>query len=115
MDGRSRRLDGGAEFCISVCMRKMNLLLSCLLLAPVGAGAEDLTESTSLEITRSWAQEPGGWTYQMLLSVPDSMPAGGYPVCIVLHGANVPPRTPGKTLRNCEQESTKTIWPLTVY
>ncbi|MEC7352427.1 MAG: hypothetical protein VYD99_04810, partial [Planctomycetota bacterium] len=54
-------------------------------------GAEDLTESTSLEITRAWEQEPGGWTYQMLLSVPDSMPAGGYPVCIVLHGANVPP------------------------
>lgn len=84
-------MDGEPGFCIYGCMRTMTCLLSCLLLAPVGAGAEDLTESTSLEITRTWEQEPGGWTYQMLLSVPDSMPAGGYPVCIVLHGANVPP------------------------
>ena len=72
-------------------MRKMMLLLTCLILASADARAEDLTESTSLEITRTWEQEPVGWTYEMLLNVPDSMPAGGFPVCIVLHGANVPP------------------------
>ena len=74
-------------------MRKMIPLLACLILVSANLRAEDpelLTSSTSLDITRSWDQQPTGWTYEMLLSVPESMPTGGYPVCIVLHGANVP-------------------------
>lgn len=63
-------------------------VLSFLCIGPaMSARAEDLTESTQIEITRSWAQEPGGWTYPMTIATPKgSMPEGGHPVCILLHG-----------------------------
>ena len=61
------------------------LLLSVLAYTPVQA--QELTDSTSIEITRSWEQEPGGWTYPMHVRVPDGPPPqGGFPVCILLHG-----------------------------
>ena len=49
--------------------------------------AEDITNATEIEITKSWTQEPGGWTYPIRVHVPDEMPTGGYPVCVLLHGA----------------------------
>ena len=51
------------------------------------ASAEDLTDNTDIDISRSWSQEPGGWTYPMSIRMPDvEAPGGGYPVCILLHG-----------------------------
>ena len=51
------------------------------------ASAEDLTDTTDINITRSWSQQPGGWTYPMSIRMPNAeAPAGGYPVCILLHG-----------------------------
>ncbi len=51
------------------------------------AEAQSLTNGTQIEITESWSQEPGGWTYPMSISVPDGpAPDGGHPVCILLHG-----------------------------
>ena len=48
---------------------------------------ESLENNTSIEITQSWPQEPAGWTYPIAVSVPDGeVPAGGFPVCILLHG-----------------------------
>ena len=61
-------------------------ILALLLLA-APASADDLGNDTSIQITRTWSQEPGGWTYPMAIRVPDGeAPARGHPVCIVLHG-----------------------------
>ncbi|MCP4833728.1 MAG: hypothetical protein GY895_03095 [Phycisphaera sp.] len=49
--------------------------------------ADDLADDTTIEITRSWSQQPGGWTYPMAIRVPSTpAPEGGFPVCILLHG-----------------------------
>ncbi len=46
-----------------------------------------LTNATDLDITKSWSQQPQGWTYQMSIRVPaGEVPPGGFPVCILLHG-----------------------------
>ena len=46
-----------------------------------------LTSSSDIEITKSWTEEPDGYTYPMTISVPtDTMPSDGFPVCILLHG-----------------------------
>jgi len=51
------------------------------------AGADELTNATEIAITKSWSQEPGGWTYPMSILVPTGeAPTGGFPVCILLHG-----------------------------
>lgn len=51
------------------------------------ASADDLTNDTAIEITRTWSQEPTGWTYPMAIRVPEGpAPEGGFPVCILLHG-----------------------------
>ena len=63
-------------------------ILPCLVLASATtASAEDLTNATTIEITKSWSQEPDGWTYPMAVWVPEGPePQGGWPVCILLHG-----------------------------
>lgn len=49
--------------------------------------AQTLSNTTSIEITKTWSQEPSGWTYPIMINLPtESMPADGYPVAIVLHG-----------------------------
>ncbi|MCH2154142.1 MAG: hypothetical protein MK089_12450 [Phycisphaerales bacterium] len=49
--------------------------------------AEDLSNNTAIDIEKSWSQEPSGWTYPMAISVPNAEePAGGWPICILLHG-----------------------------
>ncbi len=49
--------------------------------------AQTLTNSTSINITKTWSQEPSGWTYPIMILLPTTpIPAGGYPVAIVLHG-----------------------------
>ena len=62
------------------------LLFSAVLGLP--ATGEDLDDSTQIDITRSWSQEPGGWSWPIDISVPDTMPEGGFPVCVLLHGAD---------------------------
>ena len=50
--------------------------------------ADDLTDSTEINITKSWSQEPSGWTYPIDISVPDvDVTENGLPVCILLHGS----------------------------
>lgn len=61
--------------------------LVLLLLIPFFTVAQELTESTNLDITLSWSQVPDGYTYPVYISVPDgTAPTEGYPVCITLHG-----------------------------
>ena len=61
----------------------------CILTA--SARAQTLTQDTLIEITATWTQQPEGWTYPISIDVPDEMPKGGFPVCILLHGANNEP------------------------
>ncbi len=52
-----------------------------------GATAEVLSNSSEIEIEKSWSQEPNGWAYPMDIRVPSGVvPTGGFPVCILLHG-----------------------------
>ena len=52
-----------------------------------GAAAEVLSNSSEIEIEKSWSQQPNGWTYPMDIRVPSGeVPLGGFPVCILLHG-----------------------------
>ena len=57
-------------------------VLPCLVLASATtASAADLTNTTNIEITKSWSQEPNGWTYPMAISLPNGEePQGGWPV-----------------------------------
>ena len=51
------------------------------------ADAQDLSNSTEITITKTWSQEPDGWTYPIFINVPEGNPPfGGFPVCILLHG-----------------------------
>ncbi|MBG79785.1 MAG: hypothetical protein CMJ39_03620 [Phycisphaerae bacterium] len=67
--------------------------------------AADLSNNTDLSIEKSWSQEPSGWTYEVAVDVPDGPPpAGGFPVCILLHGngGNGPGMIPGfRNLLEC--------------
>ena len=71
-------------------IKRMSYLLAlpCLILASATtASAENLTNATSIEISKSWSQETSGWIYPMAIWVPDGPePQGGWPVCILLHG-----------------------------
>ena len=68
-------------------MKHVSLLMVIPAALGLHAHAEDLANSTEIEITRSWSQEPGGWTYPMSIHVPNrDAPKGGWPVCILLHG-----------------------------
>ena len=56
-----------------------------------------LTSSSNIEITKSWTEEPDGYTYPMTISVPtDTMPSDGFPVCILLHGKSAPEMVEGE-------------------
>ena len=65
-----------------------------ILLATVALGSiagatlgDDLANNTTIAITKSWSQQPNGWTYPMSIRVPaGDPPEGGFPVCILLHG-----------------------------
>ena len=72
------------------CIPIASLALAWLIAPTAATHADDLDNSTQINITRTWSQEPNGWTWPMDISVPATMPAGGYPVCILLHGANTP-------------------------
>ena len=69
-------------------MKNAMILLASLFLSAGAVHAQDLDVDTPIDITLSWSQQPQGWTYPMQIRVPDEKPpAGGWPVCILLHGA----------------------------
>jgi len=62
-------------------------LLFLLLFTPVLAFSQILFNGSTISITKTWSQEPSGYTYPMNIRVPmGSPPSGGFPVCILLHG-----------------------------
>lgn len=63
------------------------ILLFLLLFSPTCIFTQTLTNPGQIVITKTWSQEPSGWTYPMSIKIPtETMPAEGYPVAIVLHG-----------------------------
>lgn len=62
-------------------------LIIILMWIPALVTAQDLTNSSSITITKTWSQQPDGYTYPMAIRVPvGTVPEGGFPVCILLHG-----------------------------
>lgn len=62
-------------------------LLLLLTILPSYVFSQNLTNATQINITKSWSQEMDGWTYPMNILVPTgSIPTGGYPIAILLHG-----------------------------
>ena len=65
---------------------KNNLLL-VLILIPVFSICQNLTNTSIITITKTWGQQPSGYTYPMDISVPSGTPPiNGFPICILLHG-----------------------------
>lgn len=63
------------------------ILLPLLFFTPTFIFAQALTNPGQLQITKTWSQEPSGYTYPMAIRIPsETMPAEGYPVAILLHG-----------------------------
>tara|TARA_Y100000385_G_C13068811_1_gene627999 strand:+ start:1136 stop:2032 length:897 start_codon:yes stop_codon:yes gene_type:complete len=64
-----------------------NVLFLIFLLLPLFAISQDLTETSTINITKTWSQEPNGYNYPMSIHVPSgSVPQNGFPVCVLLHG-----------------------------
>lgn len=67
-------------------IRPSGLFIMLILSTFIGV-SQTLTSSTNISITKSWTQEPNGYTYPVFISVPQGqVPQGGFPVCILLHG-----------------------------
>jgi poly(3-hydroxybutyrate) depolymerase len=65
----------------------MRTLLYIFLFFPTLGFSQNLTSSTNINITKSWFQEPSGYSYPMNIKVPTgTVPPNGFPVCILLHG-----------------------------
>jgi len=65
----------------------LRLLLVALVWSPTNGFADLLTSFSTIQITKSWSQQPNGYTYPISISVPvGPVPQGGFPVCILLHG-----------------------------
>ena len=65
----------------------MKHIILIIFIAPILILGQALTNSSNLDIEKSWGQEPQGWTYEMNLFVPNEIgPEDGFPVCILLHG-----------------------------
>tara|TARA_Y100000766_G_scaffold284328_1_gene302473 strand:- start:1105 stop:2241 length:1137 start_codon:yes stop_codon:yes gene_type:complete len=68
-------------------MKKIKIIVYILIYFPILTISQSLTSSTSIDITKFWHQEPGGYTYPINIFVPEGdIPDGGFPVCILLHG-----------------------------
>ena len=62
-------------------------IIFILLFSPFVVFCQNLTNNTSITITKTWSQEPNGWTYPIAIDVPNTpVPQGGFPICIALHG-----------------------------
>ena len=67
----------------------MKILIQLLLIISIlsYSNAQNLTQSTNLNISKSWYQQPNGYIYPVVVDIPiNPVPADGYPVCILLHG-----------------------------
>jgi Secretion system C-terminal sorting domain len=63
------------------------VLFVALLLSPIMGLAQILTPATPITITKTWSQQPSGYTYPISISIPPGpVPPDGFPVCILLHG-----------------------------
>ena len=66
-------------------MKKL-FILFCFFL-PFYTYSQLISNSTTINISKSWSQEPSGYIYPVSIDVPSgSVPSGGFPVCILLHG-----------------------------
>lgn len=67
-------------------MKLLAFIASTLLASNITFG-QTLTNTSNLDITKNWAQQPTGYTYQTGLLIPAGpVPPGGFPVCVMLHG-----------------------------
>jgi poly(3-hydroxybutyrate) depolymerase len=65
----------------------MRTLLYLFLCFPILSVSQNLESTTTININKSWSQEPSGYSYPMNINVPvGSVPPNGFPVCILLHG-----------------------------
>lgn len=65
---------------------KWQYLMAALFL-PSFIFSQSLSNTSTINITKTWSQEPSGYTYPLDIYVPEgSVPNGGFPVCIALHG-----------------------------
>jgi poly(3-hydroxybutyrate) depolymerase len=65
----------------------MRILLYIFLCFPILGVSQNLESTTNINITKSWSQEPSGYSYPMNINVPAGIvPPNGFPVCILLHG-----------------------------
>ncbi len=66
-------------------MKKAILLF--LTITPLLTFSQILTNTTAINITKTWSQEPDGYTYPISVKVPvGEVPQDGFPVCVLLHG-----------------------------
>ena len=66
-------------------MKTISAILFIFLVFNVSS--QNLTNNSNITITKTWPQEPSGWTYPIAIDVPNTpVPQGGFPVCIALHG-----------------------------
>lgn len=65
----------------------MRTLLYLFLCFPILSVSQNLESTTTINIIKSWTQEPSGYSYPMNINVPaGTVPPNGFPVCILLHG-----------------------------
>jgi poly(3-hydroxybutyrate) depolymerase len=68
-------------------IKKMKLLVYLFLCFSMLGFSQNLTSTTTIDITKFWDQEPNGYSYPMNIKVPTgAVPPNGFPVCILLHG-----------------------------
>ena len=73
---------------INITSRLFITFFIALFCNPIEVFSQDLTNTTSISITKTWSQQPNGYTYPITISVPTGTPpVGGFPVCILLHGS----------------------------
>ncbi len=72
---------------INITSRLFITFFIALFCNPIEVFSQVLTNTTSISITKTWSQQPNGYTYPITISVPiGTPPEGGFPVCILLHG-----------------------------
>lgn len=65
----------------------MRPLLYIFLYFPLLVISQNLTSTTNINITKTWSQEPGGYSYPININIPTgTVPQDGFPICILLHG-----------------------------